>query len=125
VVVRDEGKGITMQETAKLFQAYSKLTDKADKAAQSIQLCGSTGLGLYNCKQFLSLLGGDIWISWSEVNVGTEFCFAIPFESSNFVADANVVNVVKENEHSNLLNSNVDDSKNEEKLKFSMFYYLF
>eukprot|EP01038_Epipyxis_sp_PR26KG_P010956 gene10956-14714_t len=79
VSVKDQGQGIHPQEAKKLFQRYSKLTNKVDASNGLIMLCGSTGLGLYNCKELAQSLGGDIWLSWSEIDIGAEFTFAIPY----------------------------------------------
>jgi signal transduction histidine kinase len=83
VSVRDQGKGISSLERLDLFKSFGRLENKVVDSNHMIDLCGSTGIGLFNVKQFLTRVGGDVWISWSEENVGTEFTFAIPFSLPN------------------------------------------
>eukprot|EP01035_Chromulina_nebulosa_P020216 gene20216-26246_t len=79
VSVKDQGKGILPEELPILFSSYGKLPNKTVEGSHVSELCGSTGLGLFNCKNFLGRLGGCVWVSWSQVDAGSEFTFAMPY----------------------------------------------
>lgn len=67
--VIDTGKGMTTEETQKVFKAFTRL-----KSAQGIE---GTGLGLSITHELVHLLGGDIRIS-SFVGKGSTFTASIP-----------------------------------------------
>jgi signal transduction histidine kinase len=71
VYVEDSGTGIPEQEIPNLFRidaSYQRSgTDKEP----------GTGLGLIMCKEYVSILGGDISVE-SIVGKGTTFCFSVP-----------------------------------------------
>ena len=71
VSVRDNGVGMTKEESETLFKidgVHSTLGTQQEKG---------TGLGLILCKEFLEKNKGKIWIE-SAVNVGTTFYFSLP-----------------------------------------------
>ena len=71
ISVKDNGVGITKEESEKLFKidgVYSKPGTQQEKG---------TGLGLILCKEFLEKNNGKIWIE-STVDVGTTFYFLLP-----------------------------------------------
>ena len=65
--VMDTGRGMTKEQTAKLFQPFMQ----AD--ASTTRQFGGTGLGLTISKRFAELLGGDITVPATELGVGTTF----------------------------------------------------
>lgn len=67
--VIDTGKGMTTEETQKVFKAFTRL-----KSAQGIE---GTGLGLSITHELVSLLGGNIRLS-STVGKGSTFTVSIP-----------------------------------------------
>ncbi|NLT52175.1 MAG: response regulator [Ignavibacteria bacterium] len=69
-IVKDSGKGIPKDKIPELFKAYSQL--KEGKIAKQ----QGSGLGLMICKEFVSLMGGDIYID-SELNKGTDVTFTV------------------------------------------------
>jgi signal transduction histidine kinase len=69
--VSDSGIGMTPEQLAKLFQAFTQ----AD--ASTAKKYGGTGLGLVLCKQFAQLMGGDISVE-SEYGKGTSFTVTLP-----------------------------------------------
>lgn len=71
--VADTGKGMTAEETQKIFQAFTRL-----KSAQGIE---GTGLGLSITHELISLLGGNIQVE-SEVGKGSKFTVILPIKKA-------------------------------------------
>jgi signal transduction histidine kinase len=65
IIVSDNGKGITAEETGLLFQRYYRVTNGEHKPE-------GTGLGLAITKSIVELHGGIIFVS-SIVGIGTDF----------------------------------------------------
>jgi signal transduction histidine kinase len=68
VTVTDCGVGIPAEALPKLFQRFSRVTNRSIKGR---------GLGLYNSRLIVESHGGRIWAQ-SEVGGGSTFAFALP-----------------------------------------------
>jgi CheY-like chemotaxis protein len=72
--VRDTGIGIPRDKLVRVFERFTQ----ADSS--TTRRFGGSGLGLTICKRLVELMGGRIWVE-SEVDKGSLFAFAVPFEA--------------------------------------------
>ena len=73
--VADTGIGIANEKLARVFERFTQ----ADSS--TTRRFGGSGLGLTISRRLVELMGGRIWVS-SEVDKGSIFAFAVPFEVS-------------------------------------------
>ena len=71
--VSDTGIGIADDKLSSIFERFTQ----ADSS--TTRRFGGSGLGLTISKRLVELMGGRIWVS-SEVDRGSAFAFAVPFE---------------------------------------------
>ncbi|MEI6577429.1 MAG: HAMP domain-containing sensor histidine kinase [Bacteroidota bacterium] len=72
--IKDTGIGMDQETLSKLFQ----LDGQINRIGTEGEL--STGLGLLLCKEFVEKHGGSLWAE-SEEEIGSTFCFTLPFKS--------------------------------------------
>ena len=66
----------------KLFKSFSQIN-------QNNKINEGTGLGLIISKELVNLMGGNIWLEYSEINKGSNFCFTIKIKECNNYIDDN------------------------------------
>jgi CheY-like chemotaxis protein len=71
--VSDTGIGISNEKLARVFERFTQ----ADSS--TTRRFGGSGLGLTISRRLVELMGGRIWVT-SEVDKGSVFGFAVPFE---------------------------------------------
>jgi CheY-like chemotaxis protein len=83
--VKDTGIGMTAEQMAKLFQAFTQ----AD--ASTTRKYGGTGLGLAITKKFCQMMGGDIEVT-SELDRGSIFTIQMPLQVEKTIEKPKVDN---------------------------------
>ena len=79
--VQDSGIGVTSEQKAKIFEAFSQADTSITRKY------GGTGLGLTISSNFIELMGGQLDIH-SEVGKGTTFFFTLDFEEVEFTEES-------------------------------------
>ena len=80
VRLKDSGRGIPEDEIDQIFDRYYQATTN-DYMKQ-----GGTGIGLSMVKELLEIMGGSITVC-SQVGVGTEFQFCLPYQKLKIIDD--------------------------------------
>lgn len=71
--VKDTGIGIYEDKFEKIFNSFYQVDMEVNRTY------GGTGLGLTICKEFVTYLGGEIWLE-SKIGKGSTFYFTIPYQ---------------------------------------------
>ena len=71
--VTDTGMGIAKERQSLLFQRFQQAMERT-----LAREAGGTGLGLYISREFIRLMGGDLWLVESIEGKGSSFAFKIP-----------------------------------------------
>jgi PAS domain S-box-containing protein len=75
VSVKDQGIGISKENSLKVFEKFKQVGDTLTDKPKG------TGLGLPICKQIIEHYGGKIWVE-SEEGKGSVFCFTVPYDKN-------------------------------------------
>ena len=70
-IIKDTGCGINEKDSERLFNAFTQLDNKSTVINQG------TGLGLIISRELVKLMGGEIWLDSSAINIGSTFKFTI------------------------------------------------
>jgi PAS domain S-box-containing protein len=73
--VTDTGIGISEEHLDKIFDRFYQVDHRLERQFEG------TGLGLSICKSYVSLLGGDIWVS-SKPGAGSSFYFTLTLDKN-------------------------------------------
>ncbi len=73
--VKDTGLGIAKEDMKKIFERFYQVDSSYTRKV------GGTGLGLSLCKEFVTMLGGRIWVD-SKVGEGSDFQFSLPISGA-------------------------------------------
>ncbi|MFX0011327.1 MAG: PAS domain S-box protein, partial [Candidatus Hermodarchaeota archaeon] len=73
--IEDNGKGLTPEETNKIFGKFVSIEQGVDGYST---LNKGSGLGLYIAKGFIEAHGGKIWVESKGRDLGTKFSFTLP-----------------------------------------------
>ena len=104
----DTGCGIDRVDQNKLFQSFSQVDNHITS-----KIYQGTGLGLAISRELVELMGGVIWLDWSEPGNGSRFSFVLPTsecelpqnnsvsESESVLHNANVL-IVDDNLHNRI-----------------------
>jgi len=85
-LIEDTGCGICYKDTEKLFKPFIQLDNKLTNTNEG------TGLGLIISKELVKLMGGNIWLESSEINIGSKFIFYIELKSCESTAEEEIHN---------------------------------
>ncbi len=66
ISIEDTGSGIPEEKQRDIFKLYESFSTK------------NISLGLYIARQLIELMGGEIYLEWSEIGKGSRFIFSIP-----------------------------------------------
>jgi CheY-like chemotaxis protein len=80
--ITDSGCGIDSLHKDKIFEPFTQISNNL-----SSKIYPGTGLGLSICKELIELMGGVIWLDWSELDVGSTFSFILPM----YISDNNTI----------------------------------
>ncbi|WP_338044193.1 ATP-binding protein [Paenibacillus oryzisoli] len=73
IAVEDTGTGIPSDQYAKVFEYFEQQEHVLPEDGYT-----GMGVGLYISRKLVERMGGDIWIDWSEVGLGTRMAFKLP-----------------------------------------------
>lgn len=75
--VSDTGVGIPVPLQSRVFERFVQVDDQSRKSFFG------TGLGLSICRSLSQLMGGRLWLEWSEPQKGSSFVVRLPFQTAS------------------------------------------
>jgi len=76
ISIQDTGVGIMPKDQERIFAPYEQVSTGISREFNG------TGIGLTITKHLVNLMGGEIWVEWSELGKGTKVTFSLPISSS-------------------------------------------
>ena len=70
--IQDTGPGMTREQAESLFNPFNQADNSVTRKH------GGTGLGLTISRRLSNLMGGDVWLDWTEAGKGSRFVFRLP-----------------------------------------------
>jgi signal transduction histidine kinase len=74
VTVKDQGEGISLFDQDHIFERFYR--------GAGAQIATGSGLGLYICREIITLHGGILWVE-SHLDQGASFHFTLPYNSQS------------------------------------------
>lgn len=71
-IIQDTGPGMTREQAESLFKPFNQADNSTTRKH------GGTGLGLTISRRLSNLMGGDVWLDWTEEGKGSRFVFRLP-----------------------------------------------
>jgi PAS domain S-box-containing protein len=87
VSVKDQGIGISKENSLKVFEKFKQVGDTLTDKPKG------TGLGLPICKQIIEHYEGRIWVE-SEEGKGSTFCFTVPYNNDVYLDKTEEINKI-------------------------------
>ncbi|MBX3322659.1 MAG: PAS domain S-box protein [Phycisphaeraceae bacterium] len=70
--VEDTGSGMSEEQASRLFEPFAQADSSITRKH------GGTGLGLVISRRLADLMGGDVWLEWTEAGKGSCFVMELP-----------------------------------------------
>lgn len=113
-LIKDEGRGISPEDTKKLFKPYEQIDPLVKCEYKGIET--GTGLGLALSRKLAQILGGDLFLVSSEIGKGTSFGFIIDIKNDSTKNEISDLNKKKEARLDNLRILLVEDSEDHQQM---------
>jgi PAS domain S-box-containing protein len=111
--VQDEGIGIPKDKISELFKPFTQIDGSHTRKY------GGTGLGLVICKEFITMMGGNIAVE-SEEGKGSRFYFTAKLKKQKYIAVPSFTNRLRTENKETVLNMTQIDMLKKERSKFKL-----
>jgi PAS domain S-box-containing protein len=111
--VKDQGIGIPKENLGELFKPFTQLDGSHTRKY------GGTGLGLVICKEFITMMGGNISVE-SEKGIGSSFYFTAKLKKQKYIAVPSITGRSKTDTKEIVLNMNQIDLIKKERSRYKI-----
>jgi CheY-like chemotaxis protein/HPt (histidine-containing phosphotransfer) domain-containing protein len=111
--VQDEGIGIPKDKISELFKPFTQIDGSHTRKY------GGTGLGLVICKEFITMMGGNIAVE-SEEGKGSRFYFTAKLKKQKYIAVPSFTNRIRTENKETVLNMTQIDMLKRERSKYKL-----
>ncbi|MGA7720273.1 MAG: ATP-binding protein [Ignavibacteriaceae bacterium] len=111
--VKDQGIGIPRENLGELFKPFTQLDGSHTRKY------GGTGLGLVICKEFITMMGGNISVE-SEKGIGSSFYFTAKLKKQKYIAVPSITGRSKTDTKEIVLNTNQIDLIKKERSRYKI-----